>query len=92
MLPVALLGSSAFDVSRVNRGSVRLEGVAPAKWAYEDVNYDGATDIVFQFKTSQLVAAGLYTDGNELTLSGQLNDGALFEGSDIIRLAGGPGC
>lgn len=37
MIPVAVLGTSDFDVSRVDPARVRLEGAAPLRWAFEDV-------------------------------------------------------
>lgn len=35
--PVAILGSSDFDVTAVDPDTVELEGVAPVKWAIEDL-------------------------------------------------------
>lgn len=35
--PVAILGTADFDVTQVDPVSVVLEGVAPLRWAYEDV-------------------------------------------------------
>jgi hypothetical protein len=35
--PVAILGTADFDVTQVDPGSVVLEGIAPLRWAYEDV-------------------------------------------------------
>jgi hypothetical protein len=35
--PVAVLGTGDFDVTQVDPASVMLEGVAPLRWAYEDV-------------------------------------------------------
>jgi hypothetical protein len=37
VLPVAILGTDDLDVSTIDPGSVRLEGVAPLRWAWEDV-------------------------------------------------------
>jgi hypothetical protein len=36
-LPVAIMASSLFDVNRIDPASVRLAGVAPTRWAREDV-------------------------------------------------------
>jgi PKD domain len=36
-LPIAILGSDAFYVSQIDPASVQLEGVAPQRWALEDV-------------------------------------------------------
>jgi len=35
--PVAILGTGDFDVTQVDPTSVMLEGVAPLRWAYDDV-------------------------------------------------------
>ena len=37
VLPVAILGTEDFDVSTVDPATILLEGVAPLRWAYEDV-------------------------------------------------------
>lgn len=37
VLPVAILGGAAFDVASVDPATLRLEGVAPMRWAYQDV-------------------------------------------------------
>ncbi|MBL7208953.1 MAG: hypothetical protein ISS52_02520 [Dehalococcoidia bacterium] len=37
MLPVAILGTDNFDVTRVDPGSVLLDGVSPLRWDLEDV-------------------------------------------------------
>lgn len=37
VMPVAILGTADFDVTQVDPASVVLEGVAPLRWAYDDV-------------------------------------------------------
>lgn len=37
VLPVAILGTEGFDVSMVDPESIRLTGVAPLRWSFEDV-------------------------------------------------------
>ena len=37
VLPVAICGSETFDVAQINPDSLRLNGVAPLRWSYEDV-------------------------------------------------------
>lgn len=37
VLPVAILGTEGFDVTQVDPSLIALEGVAPLRWAYEDV-------------------------------------------------------
>lgn len=36
-VPVAILGTGSFDVTLVDPASVRLEGIAPLRWALQDV-------------------------------------------------------
>jgi hypothetical protein len=38
VLPIAILGTGYFDVTMVDRATVQLEGVAPLRWALEDVS------------------------------------------------------
>jgi len=37
VLPVAILGTADLDVTTIDPATVRLEGVAPLRWSYEDV-------------------------------------------------------
>jgi hypothetical protein len=37
VLPVAILGTEDFDVTQIDPASVELTGVAPLRWAFEDV-------------------------------------------------------
>jgi hypothetical protein len=37
VLPLAVLGTEEFDVNRIDPASLRLEKVAPKRWAFEDV-------------------------------------------------------
>jgi hypothetical protein len=37
VLPAAILGNSGFDVSQIDMATVRLEGISPLRWSYEDV-------------------------------------------------------
>jgi hypothetical protein len=94
VLSVAILGSEVFDVIQVDPASVRLEGVAPLRWAPEDVSNDGHTDLVLKFKTQEIVAAivaawGDVNDGDVLllTLTGNLKaafGGTPIEGEDVV--------
>lgn len=38
VLPVAILGTAAFDVAQIDPASVALEGVPPLRWSMEDVS------------------------------------------------------
>jgi hypothetical protein len=79
VLPVAILGTADFDVTQVDPSSVRIEGVAPMRWNYEDVAtpfepYTGKGDCV-----SDCTYAGL--DGYmDLTLK--------FDTKEIITAIG----
>jgi hypothetical protein len=75
VLPVAILGSDVFDVNEVDPASVRLEGVAPLTWAWEDVagpgcsGPDGYLDLTIKFKTQEIVTElGDVDDGDVLSL------------------------
>ena len=37
VLPVAILGTTSFDVSTIDPATIMLEGVAPLRWNFEDV-------------------------------------------------------
>ncbi len=55
VLPVAILGTSDFDVTQIDPASVRLEGVvAPLRWAIEDVaaSYEGDDELCEACATS----------------------------------------
>jgi hypothetical protein len=66
---------------------------SPVRWGRgEDVNGDGLLDLVVHFKTRELNADELLQDGEELVISGETFGEGTFEGSDLIRLTGGPFC
>jgi hypothetical protein len=73
VLPVAILGKADFDVATIDPASVALEGVAPLRWAIEDVatpvgtdagdcgcttaGPDGFADLTLKFGRQAIVAA-----------------------------------
>lgn len=72
VLPVAVLGTESFDVTTINPESILLEGVAPIRYAYEDVSApadvqepcdcenlppDGILDLTLKFDTQEIVEA-----------------------------------
>lgn len=71
VLPVAILGTDAFDVADVDPTTILLEGVPPLRWAFEDVatpfpgelcdcwteGPDGWEDLTVKFKSKEIVAA-----------------------------------
>ena len=102
VLPVAILGTADFDVTTIDPDSISLEGVAPIRWALEDVattsdGPDGYPDLTLKFDVQAIVAAlGPVQDDEEvsLTLTGTLLEdfGSLpIVGTDyvIIKSKGG---
>ena len=90
VVPVAILGSSSFDVSQVDPASLVLAGAkvkAIGKGKYschgEDVNRDGRTDLVCQFQTSELVVR---PGDSMVVLEGTTFAGGRFRGEDTIRI------
>lgn len=55
-LPVAVLGAS-IDVTKIDPSTVSLQGVAPLRSAYEDVDGDGALDLSLKFDVPSVVQA-----------------------------------
>lgn len=75
VLSVAILGSEDFDVTQVDPATAFLEGVAPLRWALEDVagpecsGPDGYLDLTVKFKRQEIVTAlGTVMDGDVLSL------------------------
>lgn len=85
VLPVAILGTDEFDVSTIDPASILLQGVAPLRWALEDVaapvvdgeececttaGPDGYMDLTLKFSRVQIVEAlGPVSDGDVLVLT-----------------------
>lgn len=89
VIPVAVLGRADFNVRDINPDTVMLEGLAVKAVGkgnkllahYEDVNGDGYEDLVVQIEDSD----SIFSEGcTTAKLSGNLNDGASFEGTDEI--------
>ena len=76
VLPVAILGSETVDVNDIDPASIFLEGVAPLRYAYEDVSTldgeggcvcndggaDGYMDMTLKFSKQAVAAALLDSD------------------------------
>lgn len=97
LLPVAILGSSTFDVSTINPSLIEIGGVGLASrgsakapklaYSYEDVNGDGFTDLVAFFDIQTLYSDGILTDATTaLTLTASLYDGTPIEGMDSVNI------
>ncbi len=94
VLPVAILGTEDFDVADIDPATVRLAGVAPLRWDYEDVSTpvaedvepcecteegpDGYLDLTLKFDTQEIVAA-----------LGDVEDGEDLPLSLLVTLIGG---
>jgi hypothetical protein len=80
---VAILSSATFNVVDVDVNTVRFAGASPEKLAYEDVNSDGAIDLVFSFRTQDLQ---LTPSSTQATLTGNLRGGAPITGTDSVKI------
>jgi hypothetical protein len=107
VLPVAILGTAIFDVSEIDVSTVRLEGLEPLRYGYEDVTApfadgdececttadpDGYLDLTLKFQKSEVVAwigGAAKGDVVRLTVTGQLEDGTPFEGTDCVTIVSG---
>ena len=91
VVPVAILGTSEFDVTSINTDSLSLAD-ADVKMVgksnrdlcgYKDVNSDGIDDLVCQFETVGLSLSGGDTSAKVV---GELENGNPMEGEDSINL------
>ena len=88
VIPIAILGSSTFDVTQVdpltlslNSQTVKTKGNGDPQTNIEDVNGDGFDDLVVKIIDTD----GTYEVGTgTATLIGQLFDGTQIEGTDSI--------
>jgi hypothetical protein len=90
VIPVAILGDRFFDVRRIDTHSllfggleVRIRGNKRPQCAVEDVNGDSRDDLVCHFEDD---AENWEAGDDTATLTGMLDDGTLFEGTDSICL------
>ena len=86
LVPVAILGSDAFDVTEVD--VITLEfgpaGATPAHDGHlEDVNGDGFTDLVSHYVQKE---TGLSSGDTEACITGETLDGAPIFGCDSVRV------
>jgi len=90
-LPVAILGSTGFDVAQIDPSSILLGSATLStrgkaeKLAYslEDVNGDGFTDMMTFFGVPDLA---LTSSETALTMTAVLSDGTPIRGSDNITI------
>ncbi|PIT97339.1 hypothetical protein COT77_01985, partial [Candidatus Berkelbacteria bacterium CG10_big_fil_rev_8_21_14_0_10_41_12] len=81
--PVAILTDEFFDAKDIVLNSIILAGASPTKGKLEDVDNDGDLDLILHFETQSLQ---LISGDTEATLTGELKDGTLIEGTDFIRI------
>jgi len=84
MVPVAVLTTDDFDASTVDPATVRFGGAAPVRWTMEDVDGDGDMDLLFHFKTQELVDLG--EESTEAFLTGYTHDGEFIWGTDTVNI------
>jgi len=78
-----------YSVSMINLTSIRLNDKVPALTkpiAIGDYDNDGTPDLMVKFSRKAVQRILQVGDRVEITISGKLTDGRLFEGKDIIRV------
>lgn len=90
-IPVAVLGSANFDVTKIDDSTVRFgdkpnEGAAPTQVGEPaDINHDGYADKVYKFEFQE---TKLDPEDNKGYLSGEIN-GEKFVSSEKVNIVGG---
>jgi len=89
VIPVAILSTSTFDATTVNPLTVKFGATgteaSPIHWSFTDVNGDGITDILLQFRVR---STGIQPGDTQAVLMGRTTDGAPFRGFAAITTIG----
>jgi hypothetical protein len=83
VVPVAVMTTDDFDASTINPKTVFFAAVAAVRWTEEDVDVDGDLDLLFHFKTQELI---LDKDSTVATLTGFTYDGQAIEGTGRVNI------
>ena len=91
VVPVAVLTTDDFDASTIDPETVLFVGAEPVRWKLCDVDRDGDDDMLFHFKTQDLLKdennpEGLDEDSTEATLTGATQNGEIIAGTDDVRI------
>jgi hypothetical protein len=87
VVPVAVLTTDDFDAATVDPATMDFAGATPLRWAMEDVDGDGDMDLLFHFKTQELV--DLDENSTEAYLTGYTHDGEFIWGVDTVNIVKG---
>jgi hypothetical protein len=89
MIPVAILSTEAFDATAVDPATVRFgsQGAPEAHGTghIEDVNHDGAADLLLHFRTQD---TGITCGETFASLTGETFDGDRIEGTVTLKTVG----
>jgi hypothetical protein len=97
VLPVAIFGSSTFDVDSIDLSTIEIGGAGVASRgsakaskmavSFEDVDLDGIMDLVAFFRVQDLVAEGaLEGTTNKLMLEAETTGGVPIYGTDDVNV------
>jgi hypothetical protein len=84
VVPVAVFSTYNFDAGTINPTSVLFAGAEPVRWKLEDVDDDGDDDLMFHFRTQDLVDLDQYS--TEATLTADLLTEGSVSWTDEVRI------
>ncbi|MCH7558598.1 MAG: hypothetical protein IIB56_14225 [Planctomycetes bacterium] len=80
VVPVAVFTITGFNAGTIDPGTVLFAGASPVRSTLEDVDEDGDLDMLFHFKTQDLV------DLNENSTEATLTVDGIAAGTDTVRI------